>query len=266
MPEQTSLLPIVTAWLGSDLSYLETLCLTSMVQSGHQTILYCYRDIKNVPNGVELRDAGSILSEKQFIQYSNGSYALGSNIFRYKIFSRHSCIWLDTDMMLLKPIENHSDYVFGWEDERYINTAVLSLPSGSPMLLEIFSLLSQETFFAPWWDEAQIKVQNEAVRRGSALPLSSLPWATIGPKLVTYLAQKHSVSGHAYPSEAFYPVHWRDFRLPFMPGSETDRCLTEGTVGIHFWNHMLGDLKKNPDPESFVARQCKKYEIDVSFR
>jgi len=210
----SNLLPIVSAWLGNDLSYLERLCLTSMVNSGHEVLLYSYRELKGVPVGVELRDASDIIAEEDFISYNSGSYALGSDLFRYRVFSKMPCIWVDADMFLFKGIQPVGGYVFGWEDLSYINTAVLSLPPNSQVLSEIQQLLSQDPFFAPWWTNDQEKLQKEAIRKGAHLSLAELPWATIGPKLVTYCALRNNVSQYARTPKAFYPVHWRNFELP----------------------------------------------------
>lgn len=250
--------------MGGELSYLEKLCLASMVSVGHKTILYCYDDALDVPTGVEIRDAAEIMPRKQFSRYANGSYALGSDLFRYALFARFPCVWVDTDMLLLHPITQQENYIFGWEDAKYINTAVLSIPPGSPMLHEILELISESPFFAPWWDEKQIAHQEEAVRRGAPIGLADLPWATTGPKLVTYLASKHDVASSALPPEIFYPVHWRDYRLPFEPGDQVTTKLGGLNIGVHLWNHMLGSLKKNPAADSFIADQCRVHAIALS--
>ncbi len=255
--------PLVSAWLGGELSYLEKLCLTSMVDVGHTIILYSYNDLNGVPVGVEMRDATEVMLKSDFICYSNGSFALGSNLFRYRLFSMFPCVWIDTDMYLLRRIESFGEYVFGWEDDRYINTAILGLPKNCPILTDIDLLLSKEAFFAPWWEEQQTKSQDAAVLSGAPIPLAELPWATIGPKLITYLAGKHGVSKYAHQPSAFYPIHWRDFQLPFLSGNHVDAKIDENTVGVHFWNHMLGDLKAAPESGSFVEKQCQKYEIRI---
>ncbi|MDK2768085.1 MAG: hypothetical protein KYX69_10260 [Sphingomonas sp.] len=247
--------------MGTELSYLERLCLASMVAAGHETILYCYDDVAGVPNGIEVRDAASILPREHFSKYANGSYALGSNLFRYRLFATFRCLWVDTDMLLLRAIPPLGDHVFGWEDARYINTAVLGIPPDSPMLDDLLALSTQSPFFAPWWDEEQTARQEEAVARGAPLGLPDLPWATTGPKLVTYLATRHGVATSAQPPEIFYPVHWRDHRLPFEAGDEVSARLGERTVGVHLWNHMLGSLKANPASDSFIADQCRAHGI-----
>lgn len=256
-----SSLPLVSAWLGDTLSYLETLCLTSMVSFGHKVVLYSYSDTLTVPNGVDLRDAADIMPREQFSRYANGSYALGSNLFRYELFARFPCIWVDTDMLLLRPIPELADYIYGWEDASYINTAVLSIPASSPMLCEMLALVAESPFFAPWWDETQKSKQEEAVRRQAPLGLSDLPWATTGPKLVTYLAIKHEVARFAATPETFYPVHWRDYRLPFEPRDQVTASLREHTIGVHLWNHMLGSLKFAPAADSFISDQCRAHGI-----
>ena len=257
------LLPIVSAWLGDNLTYLEKLCLTSMVNTGHEVYLYSYNDIKGVPSGVKIREASEIMARDEFISYRNGSYALGSNIFRYKILHQQPCIWVDTDMFLLKAIQPSDGYVFGWEDDLYINTAVLSLPSESEILSDIRDLLSQDPFFAPWWTEDQKELQDEACRQGAHLSLADLPWATTGPKLVTHYARKNNVSRYASPPQTFYPIHWQDFKLPFVAGDPVGHALTEESVGVHFWNHMLGDIKDSPQRGSFVWQQCERLDIRI---
>lgn len=234
-----------------------------MVDAGHRVFLYSYRELTGIPLGVELRDASDIMDEKNFIRYSNGSYALGSNLFRYELFRKMPCIWVDTDMLLFKKIETLGGYVFGWEDETYINTAVLSLPGESQVLSDICELLSQDHFFAPWWTQSQVELQLEAIRKGSHLSLAELPWATTGPKLMTYCIVKNDVTQYARYPQAFYPIHWRDFALPFMENDQVSHSLTDECIGIHFWNHMLGELKHSPQTGSFVAMQCERFGIQL---
>ncbi len=49
-------------WVEGPLSYIEVLCAKSFLDAGHHVKLYHYKDVQNVPEGVELVNGDSMLS------------------------------------------------------------------------------------------------------------------------------------------------------------------------------------------------------------
>ena len=104
---------IQTLWVGSTLSKMEQLSLSSFVKNGHDTHLYAYYDIDNVPEGVEVKDGREILPEDMIFKYSDhNSFSGFSNYFRYKLISDKGGFWVDTAMVCLKPWDFTEPFIF----------------------------------------------------------------------------------------------------------------------------------------------------------
>ena len=125
-------LPTISSlWIGPRLTFLEHLCLKSFVDAGHPTKLYVYEDVANVPDGVEVSDANSVLPSEAFIiNRPTGSPGPHADKFRYHLLFRTEEIWADTDAYCIKPFPN-SEYLFGSHYRSLITNAVLRLPKHS---------------------------------------------------------------------------------------------------------------------------------------
>ena len=122
-----------TLWIGPRLGWVERLCLASMTAHGHHVVLWTYGRVEDVPAGVELRSAESILPERFIvrdpIKNSVGPFA---DRFRYHLLRRHpGATWVDADILAMRPIDIDDSHLCGWEDERLICGAVLRLPPES---------------------------------------------------------------------------------------------------------------------------------------
>ena len=115
-------------WSFAPLTYIEHLCLNSMLAAGHPVDLYTYDDDLEAPAGVRLRDAREVLPRERVMFYRNGSPSLFANLFRYAGLQRGLGTWVDMDVLLLRSIADMGEVIAGWEDGMLINTAVLRLP------------------------------------------------------------------------------------------------------------------------------------------
>lgn len=89
-------------WVNGSLSQIEVLCLKSFVFHGFCPTLWVYGDVKNVPANVRVEDARHIIPEDRIFQYTNGSYAGFSNLFRYAVLSKLGGLWADCDVVCLR--------------------------------------------------------------------------------------------------------------------------------------------------------------------
>jgi len=63
-------------WIGSELSAMEQLSISSFLQNGHDYHLYVYDEVKNIPPGTLVMDAQEILPSSCIFQYQRSpSYA-----------------------------------------------------------------------------------------------------------------------------------------------------------------------------------------------
>lgn len=244
----------MTLWIGPRLGPVERACLKSVVNQGHRLALYCYDEPAGVPDGVELRDASEILPRDRIIRHKTGSFALFSNWFRYELQRREAGTWLDCDVYLRAPIDGASPYLFGEEAPGRINTGVLRLPPDSPLLPPLLALF-EERSVPPWLPfRSRMAARLRVLRRGRS-GLAEMPWGSAGPNALTYLARRHGMSGHALPSDIFYPAPWQDALWITDPGRRLEDVVAPGTVAVHLWNERIKQVKDLPArPGSFLAR------------
>lgn len=238
------------------MTYIERMCLASMVAAGHPVFLYSYDDIQDLPDGVTLKDAAAIVPRDRIIRHEKtGSYALFSDIFRYEGLKRGLGIWCDADVLLLRDLSGLGDRIMGWETGRSVNNAVLYLPPDEPFLGDMLRIAQSRIPFAPQWKWRR-RVKQVLERK----PLSKLEWGVIGPRAITHYVKANNVKVES--QEVFYPVPFAKWRTLFIPNYPVERMLTEKTRAIHLWNNVLKDFREFPPPAgSFIARMCDRFSV-----
>ena len=247
------MLQCVTLWVGEGFGAVERACLRSVLRQGHRLTLYCYREPIGIPDGVELQDASQVLPATAVMRHRRGSVAPFSDWFRYELLKRGLGTWIDTDMYLLRPLDEQAEHLFGEERPGVINNAVLRLPDSSPVLDE---LLGPFRGTIPGWLARRHRFSSQ-VRRwlGKGVDVGAMPWGTTGPAALTAAAAKFGLSSRALPPTAFYPVPWERADWIVDPTRDLGQMVTESTVGIHLWNECIRPIKERPPPEgSFLQR------------
>ena len=96
-------------WIGNKLNKNGQLALKSFLNHGHQPVLWAYdTKCQNVPDGVQIEDAGQILHPSKIFVYKNngdcrtGSYGGFSDIFRYHLLYKVGGWYCDMDVVCLK--------------------------------------------------------------------------------------------------------------------------------------------------------------------
>lgn len=102
--------PISFYWLGSQLSAHAIISIKSFLAYGHECHLYTDSDIKNIPDGVIIKAASSILPFNDALIVKEGfgsnSPAPFADLFRFTLLQMHGGIWADLDVVCLKPWSN----------------------------------------------------------------------------------------------------------------------------------------------------------------
>ena len=244
----------VTLWIGAELGPFEQACLLSALRVGHEVALYCYREPRGVPRGVELRDAAGIFPESATFRHRSGSPALFANLFRYELLRRGLGTWIDCDAYILKPLPEDGTYLMGWQEPGVINNGVLRLPPDSPMLEPLIGIFSERQV-PPWLPmRAKLAAYWRLLRRGRT-GLSLMPWGSAGPHAVTAIAREYGLDRFALPQDVLYPVHWRDAGWIFRADVPLEAVTSPATVSVHLWNSCLRRIEAAPvPPGSFAAR------------
>ena len=104
---------VVTFWHGP-LDALRLTCLRSQVGAGHKVTVYSFDPLTGLPDGVGNAEAEAILphafSERLRPPQPDGSWRdwtilQFSDFFRMRLMAERAGLWLDADVLLLKPIE-----------------------------------------------------------------------------------------------------------------------------------------------------------------
>ena len=245
---------IQTLWIGDTLSDMEILSLSSFIKNNMEVHLYCYEDIKNVPEGVIVKSGTDILPKEDIFAYQvgpgKGSYSAFSNYFRYKLLHEKGGWWVDTDMVCLQPWNFEDEYVFCSEENyetglHFPNTGAIKCPAGSKIMKHCYNVCLEQD-------------------------KQTLEWGTVGPKLLHTAVQTLEYIDLVKPVHYFSiiaPFRSQLFVLPSECGlyglnELTDLILTPSkhVYGLHLWNEAwrrIGINKNASHPQTSIYEQLK---------
>ncbi|MGB0958947.1 MAG: hypothetical protein ACPGVK_01750 [Halocynthiibacter sp.] len=265
-----STLPKISSlWIGGRLSWLEQLCLVSFAHAGHETTLYTYEHIDNVPPEVNQKSAEDIFPSEPMLRHARtGSPAIHADMWRLNLLAKRDEIWVDADMYCYRPFAYKTPFVFGWEKPGLICNAVLGLPQDSESLHQMLEFFKDEYAIAPWlkpWQRAELEAEAEA---GRPVHMTQQNWGFTGPAAVTYFLEKTGEAKYAQPEAAFYPVPFKPRNHMIMTRFNIEeQYLTDETCGVHFWaRRMKPRLEEKeggvPRGGSFMDKVMKKHGVD----
>jgi hypothetical protein len=232
---------IVTFWHGP-LDALRLTCLRSQVAAGHKVTVYSFEPIAGLPGGVGNAEAEAILphafSEKLRPPQPDGSWRdwtilQFSDFFRMRLMARGTGLWLDADVLLLKPVEiDPAKPFFAWEGPRQLGNSVLYLPAGDPIVTAFASLMQQDEL-TPDWLALRHRLTFALRRlRGGSSRLSDIRVAIFGPAALTALARRAGELHYALPRKSFYAVHAEPKRF-FEPSDFSELIGDPEIIGFH---------------------------------
>jgi hypothetical protein len=108
---------IQSLWIGERLSTIERLSIQSFLTNGHEYHLYVYSDVGEVPSGVVLKDASSIIP-RDGIFTTRGSLSIFSDWFRNELLFARGGYWVDLDVVCLRPLHFEEPIVIGKKTPR----------------------------------------------------------------------------------------------------------------------------------------------------
>ena len=250
-------------WVEGRLGYIERLCLSSALQVGHDVVLYTYGKVEDIPYGVDVRDGSDVMPDNYMIKYTRRpSYALGSNRFRYFLQKQGLGCYIDCDVLFLKPIDTRCDYIFGFESEGRVNSAVLKLPVQCDILEDLLQLAMERPVIPPWWPIRKKLQQWARYQLGKDKRLEDLEWGLTGPTGLTYYTKKHGAFSKVQPIDVFYPNPHQQALDIFDPEIDFGSRITERTVTMHLWNEIIKSAARSQPPAGcFIHRECERLGI-----
>jgi hypothetical protein len=262
---------IATLWIGDKLSWLEKLSLKSFGDFGHETVLYSYSPIFNAPEGVTLRDAADVFPGNEIIRHKkNGSPAIHADIWRLHLMQQTEYIWVDADVLCLRPFDFKEPFVFGLEKPHLVCNAVLRLPADSETLIKLVDFISDPYAIGAWLKPEQQAELQAAKERGAPVHYSEQEWGLTGPAALSHYLKETGEWRYALPQTAFYPISFKDRNKMIMSKFnelvEND-MLSPDTYSVHMWARRmkprLEEAEYNrPRRGSFMDKALKRHGID----
>jgi len=198
-------------WIGP-LSRLERLTLHSFVAKGHEFHLWRYvRTLDPLPPGVVLRDANEIVPQAKVfrkraaddeLELGAGSYATFSDLFRTLLLHKLGGIWVDMDVLCLRPFDFEPPYVFRAHRLGAVMN-VIKCPPGSRLMGELADEMSERVSQnSAWFDFTRAFIEGirrqdlQGFVRDDLMP--SDHWDSVRPFL----------EGNAEFPPSWFGVHW----------------------------------------------------------
>ncbi len=231
---------VVTFWYGP-LDALRQLCLRSQVAAGHKVTVYSFEPLAGLPPGVDNAEAEAILpfafSVRLRPAQPDGSWIdwtmlQFSDFFRMRLMARNAGLWLDADVLLLKPVEiDPAKPYFAWERQSQLGNSVLYLPPDDP-IVAAFTALVQQDALTPDWMARRHRARFALRKLFGARRPSDVRLAIYGPPALTALAERWGETHYALPKKSFYAVH-AEPNLFFAPQDISALVSDPDVIGFH---------------------------------
>jgi hypothetical protein len=256
---------VVTFWHGP-LDPLRLTCLRSQVAAGHKVTVYSFEPLGQLPDGVGNAEAEAILphsfSEKLRPPQPDGSWRdwtilQFSDFFRMRLMAQRAGLWLDADVLLLKPVEiDAAKPFFAWERRRQLGNSVLYLPADDPIVVAFENLMEQDELTPDWLALRHRLTFALRSLRGGSNRLSDIRVAIYGPASLTALARRAGELRHALPKKTFYAVH-AEPKLFFDSQDFSALIADPDIVGLHI--SPKGHGRKPPVAGSLYAWAAERF-------
>jgi hypothetical protein len=201
---------------------LDRAAIASFALHGHRTTLFSFDPVADPPPGVAIADAADIVPREAmsaFIYEGKPNLSHFSDYFRYRLFARTEHAWIDADLLNLRRVPTPADgMLFACETRTSLCGAIMRIKSDDPRL-------------------------GDLLRRTEALMHRELVWGATGPRLLTNVFGARTIIRHAAPPETYFPIHYDDFFLPFLPeAAEICEELCRQAFTLHLWNNLVVQL------------------------
>ena len=262
-------LPVIASfWYGSDLSWLEAVCIKSYLDRGHQFVLYTAGTLTGIPEGTDVRDVSEILWPAPFDITDNDRLrvAVFSDIFRLRMIEKTGFIWVDLDAYCVRPFDFDSPYVFARSKRDTFPNGVIGLPKDSTTLRLMLDFITSENPSQPWRGPHLQRVNRRRAEEGETWGIETLPWGCSGPKALTHFLKQSGEDHHAMTSDTFYPLAPEELWKLHLPQIATELIERDGVHSVHIYGHqkkiIANTMSGLPRDGSYLSRLCERHSID----
>jgi hypothetical protein len=195
--------------------------------------IYSFDPIAQLPDGIANAEAEAILPHsfaERLRPITDGVWIdrtmlQFSDFFRMRLMAKSAGLWLDADVLLLKPIEiDPAKPYFAWERPHQLGNSVLYLPPGDPIVRAFEALMAQDELTPDWLFMLH--------RLRGTQRISEVRLAIYGPAALTALARRTGELTYALPKKSFYAVH-AEPKLFFEPTDFSALLRDPEIIGFH---------------------------------
>jgi len=198
----------------------------SMRAAGHPVRVWSYSPQKLdflLPLGVDVRSAEDVMPRGLFERIVAGSeIRYFSDIFRYAVLYEHGGLWMDTDVVLLRPFPFHGDYFFNlqWRGAHKGHLICGNVMYATPYSRHLRALyeISLDRFFQS----------------------GKKQFGDIGPKLLSDYVMSDAgaeLRDWLFSPMLFNSIDWTEVEKFKQPLGELADYLNDDRVfGVHLWN------------------------------
>lgn len=254
---------VQSLWIGPKLSLVEQLCIKSFLMNGNPFHLYVYDHVEGIPEGTTVLDANTILPKSKIFTSHNGSVAHFADWWRWTLLDKLGGIWVDMDLIALKPFDFEEDIVFGKESSETVNVSILKFPPKYKIVSELRKQCESPNRFLPY-DTIKRKIK-KTLRFIAGNSKSNVGWGEVGgPEGFSRAVKHYKIFNLAKPYTYFYPIYPRNWKSIFDDTFSNDYCLHHNSYAIHIWNEFLRrdasfNILKDADKGSLFSYLVQKY-------
>lgn len=233
---------LASLWIGKELGCIEVASLQSMLRYGDCVTVFSPQPLDKLPKGVAWRDANEIFPSQRILRYTgNGSPAIHANLFRYALLEKTNMVWVDLDIIALRPFDYSSPWIFGYEDKHTVNNAVLRLPKDSETLRLLRKFRPDTVGFPPFMTGIR-RLKYKLRTFGRGMSIERWPWGATGPRALTYYLRLTGEIEHALPASDFYATPQADTEKFLIPNAVSRATLPRSAYCAHLWGKDLRAL------------------------
>jgi len=180
-------------WYGEQIDELSLFCINSWISNGYEFYLWTYNTDIEI-EGVTVKNAEDLLPFMSYFTYDKGHSAgtpvAFSNYFRAILLYEIGGLYVDLDMLCIKPYSFTKDYVFCKQHH-----SAYPISIGTSI---IFSKRNKNRIFKQWADSILYKAKG-SIRHGD-----------LGPDLFTSLVIKNKLLHYTLEKQYFNPIDWEN--------------------------------------------------------
>lgn len=223
---------------------------------GHPVDLYAYAEIAGLPDGVRRCDAETILPRQLLFELAPEiSHAMRADVFRMALLAAGAGVWLDTDMLLLRPIPPFRDVMVGRERGGHLCNAALGARPDLPMMQAVVDAFTRCA--TPRWGHPKLRWRR-LLRALTGRPNSYAdhPMHGWGRHALAHFVISGGLGSQVLEQNAFYhPLAYGDaaFRDQASASLEDDASV----IGLHCFSRSRA-MYADAAPDTLVDRARRR--------